>query len=165
MKRSLWVGVGVAIATAIALAESSTLAAVSDVPPDALRSPVSDPVITSPYGWRTHPVTGHREWHNGVDLHAPLGTTVYAPGAGLASAPVTTSAGGLELFVDLVNGMRAGFAHLGEILVAPGEAVVAGEPVATIGPCSNCTAPHLHYTLSQGGQHVDPAPYIPVGYA
>lgn len=113
--------------------------------------PVPFLAITSPFGDRDG------EFHNGVDLRAPVGTPVTAPRAGEVLETGYDAAGGNYLVVLLSNGIRAGFAHLQALpdLVA-GDAFAAGETLAFTGDTGNARRPHLHYTLKRGDTWLDP---------
>lgn len=128
-------------------------------------SPLGDePItITSPFGERVDPVSGKKAGHNGCDLHAPFGTTVYAPGDGVITAAYTADAGGMQLLLLLDSGWRCGFAHLSEFRVTKGERVAAGDEIALSGNSgAHTTGAHLHFTLLPPGgkDNVDPVPFL-----
>jgi len=112
---------------------------------------------SSPYGWRTHPVTGVRKLHRGTDYAAPAETPVYAPFDGV----VTTGyeAGGAGHWSNLsANGVVfKSFHH-----PRPGRsgAVKAGEEIARIGTSGSSTGPHGHFELWVNGTNIDPTPYL-----
>lgn len=123
--------------------------------------------ITSPYGWRTWP-DGTREFHNGIDIGAPIGTkmvsvtdgkVLYAgPASGFGDWIVIESAGGLlEIY---------GHMYAYEILVSPGEIVHEGQQIAAVGNNGESTGPHLHITIATGFDangfpiSIDPMKYL-----
>lgn len=123
--------------------------------------------VTSPYGWRVHPVTRAASYHTGIDIAAPVGTPVRAAFAGTVSAVWEDLAHGGGLTVLLrgtVEGhaVQVGYAHLSRALVRVGDAVVAGSAIALSGGqpgaygAGRSTAPHLHVTLRIDGERVDP---------
>jgi murein DD-endopeptidase len=123
--------------------------------------------VTSPFGEREDPITGERAGHSGVDLAAPVGTPVFAPGNGRVIKADSTldeseDAGGLELVVELDNGARVGFAHLSAVYVVPGERINVGDYIADTGNTGRSTGPHLHLTLRRraGEPRIDPLPHL-----
>jgi murein DD-endopeptidase MepM/ murein hydrolase activator NlpD len=118
--------------------------------------------VTSPFGNRTHPVTGAvNSFHNGIDIAAPIGTSIYAPMRGTVMSVFTTDGGGLSLILQHPNGWRTGYAHLNRVLVAMGEEVIQGEVIAEVGNTGRSTGPHLHFTMrNASGQYVDPQPNL-----
>lgn len=116
--------------------------------------------ITSYFGPRPDPFTGDISYHNGIDIAAPLGAPVKAPLSGTVSAVYTHERGGLTVVMHLTNGMRAGFAHLLATNVHPGQRLRKGDVFATVGQSGAATGPHLHFTLKQGEQWIDPEKVI-----
>lgn len=112
---------------------------------------------SSPYGWRTHPITGKRTLHRGTDYAAPAGTDVYAPFSGVAS--IGYEAGGAGHWVNVTAGSDVfkSFHHQ-----APGVVgwVEAGQVIAHIGNSGGSTGPHAHFELWDHGQNIDPTPYL-----
>jgi len=107
--------------------------------------------ISSPYGWRSWP-DGSKEFHNGIDIPASVGTpmvsatngkVLYAgPATGFGDWIVIQSAGGLiEIY---------GHMYSWEIYVTPGEIVKAGQKIAGVGSNGFSTGPHLHFTIASG---------------
>lgn len=118
--------------------------------------PVAGPVIRafdppdSPYG------TGHR----GIDVAAPVGTTVAAPADGVVSfsGPV---GGRLFLTIDHGNGVQSTYSWLSRLLVHKGDRVVRGQPVALTGwGHADALVPHLHLGVKLDGTYVDPMTYL-----
>lgn len=104
--------------------------------------------ISSPFGTRTHPVTGAQgSFHNGIDIPAPTGTFVLAPQSGTVKSVYFNSTGGNQLIIEHDNGYTTGYAHLSLVLVDPGERVERGEPIAKVGNTGASTGSHLHYTV------------------
>lgn len=119
--------------------------------------------ISSPFGQRTHPVTGVPSFHNGVDIAAAIGTPVVAPMRGTVLSIFTTNAGGLQLILEHPGGTirRTGYAHLNKVNVQIGEEVMQGEQIAEVGNTGRSTGPHLHFTMRDAGlNYVDPQQYL-----
>lgn len=121
------------------------------------RWPTNGGVITSPFGWRIHPIFKTRKYHDGVDISGlRAGTPVYA----IANGTVTRSSwyGGYGNCVQIYvgNGRTALYAHLSGYAVSKGQYVSKGQVVGYIGSTGWSTGPHLHFGLSVGGKFVNP---------
>jgi len=105
--------------------------------------------ITSHFGWRTHPVRGEPEFHQGIDIGAPAGIPVLAVYSGQVLA--AGSMGGLGNGVVLAHSssMRTRYGHLEKVLVAAGQAIQQGEVIGLVGATGLATGPHLHFELWQ----------------
>lgn len=125
--------------------------------------PIKDKyTLTSPHGYRTHPIQKTRKFHSGIDMAAPIGTKIYSPAAGTitfvgfqakgAGNWIRIShGGGVESKLMHLNGFRQG--------LKAGEKVKAGQLVAYLGTTGGSTGPHLHWGLFNGKTSIDPAPY------
>lgn len=127
--------------------------------------------ITSYYGVRTDPVTGKvASRHLGIDLISGVGNrTVLAFGAGTVTAvrntyagPTTDSSAGNYISVTHAGGVKTMYKHLKQhsLKVKKGDAVAAGQPLATMGNTGHCTGVHLHFDVVLNGERVDPLPYL-----
>ena len=106
--------------------------------------------ITSPFGWRVHPVMGYGRFHTGTDIGAPLGTPVLAAYAGQVA--IADWLGGYGLTVVLDHGKQSQetlYGHLSELFVKPGEWVKQGETIGRVGSTGMSTGPHLHFEIRQ----------------
>ncbi len=117
--------------------------------------------ITSPFGWRTHPVMGHGRFHTGTDLGGELGTPVLAAYAGQVA--IADWLGGYGLTVVLnhkKNSQETLYGHLSELFVKPGEWVKQGDAIGRVGSTGMSTGPHLHFEIrqmtAQGWVAIDP---------
>jgi murein DD-endopeptidase MepM/ murein hydrolase activator NlpD len=116
--------------------------------------------ISSPFGYRTHPVTGEKEkHHNGVDIAAPLGTPVYCPVDGTATLVATGPIEGLQIHVT--NGCAEfHFLHLSAFMIKQGDKVTKGMQIAKVGATGRVTGPHLHYAVKEHGKFINPVNMI-----
>ena len=115
--------------------------------------------VSSPAGFRYSPISGAREFHDGVDIAVPVGTTVVAPKAGYVVA--TGYSASFGRFLRLAHGeYESFFAHLDSVPVAVGDRVEQGAHVAYSGNTGWSTGPHLHFGLFFDGQFVDPKTYL-----
>lgn len=119
--------------------------------------------ITSPYGRRIHPVTHQEQYHNGIDIAAPVGTQVLAVCDGMVLRIWEDDLNGKALRLIDSNGVyRIGYAHLDEILTYVGQAVKCGDVIALSGNTGRSSGPHLHVTISAcvGWETHDPEPFL-----
>jgi murein DD-endopeptidase MepM/ murein hydrolase activator NlpD len=106
--------------------------------------------ITSLFGWRTHPITGDRRFHNGIDFGAPMGTPVLAAYAGQVAIADWLGGYGLTVVLDHAQGSAETlYAHLSELFVKEGEEVKQGDVIGLVGSTGNSTGPHLHFELRE----------------
>lgn len=116
--------------------------------------------VSSPSGLRFNPVSGRREFHDGIDIAVPIGTPVVAPRGGDVLAVGYSASFGR--FVRLLHDddYISFFAHLNSIDVSTGDRVKQGDHIAYSGNTGWSTGPHLHFGLFRAGQFVDPLAYI-----
>ena len=122
-------------------------------------NPISG-VISSPGGLRINPVTGRREFHDGIDIAAPVGTPVVAPRDGTVLATGRSASFGIFLRMQHAGGYVSFMAHLNGVIVGAGDTVRQGQRVAYSGNTGRSTGPHLHFGLFRDGQYVDPFSYV-----
>ena len=120
--------------------------------------------VTSPYGYRVHPIYGYWGLHDGTDFSAPCGTPERAAGAGTVISRVYSSVYGNRLYLDVgrVNGknMTVVYNHLTSYRVSTGQRVKRGEVVGYAGSTGWSTGCHLHFTVLLDGRPVDPMGYL-----
>lgn len=103
--------------------------------------------ITSGFGYRTHPTTGEKLFHNGIDVGMPVGTQIFAPEDGIVNAVYYNSIGGNQLVLKHSDNRYTGYAHLKELpSLKVGSSVVAGQQIAISGNTGRTTGAHLHFT-------------------
>lgn len=112
--------------------------------------------ITEYFGWRTHPVYGTRNYHEGIDIAIPEGTAVAAIAAGTVTLSEWYGGWGLTVKIDHGGGLVSRYSHNGVLLVKPGETVAAGQVIARSGNTGVSTGPHLDFGIYQQGKPVDP---------
>ena len=112
--------------------------------------------VTSPYGWRIHPIFKVRRFHTGIDIDAQRGTSIVAAAAGTVIWAGTRSGYGKTVIIDHGGGISTLYAHCSSILVSEGQRVKAGDVIAKIGSTGYSTGPHLHFEVRKDGQHQDP---------
>ena len=115
--------------------------------------------VTSPFGWRIHPVTGAGTGHQGVDFAAAEGTPQYASAAGTVTYWDSASCGiGLDLNVGYIDGHSyvVTLCHLSGRNVANGQYVNRGDVIGFTGSTGYATGPHVHFQVAQDGVYIDP---------
>ncbi len=116
--------------------------------------------ITSPFGMRTHPVTGVYKLHTGTDVGAPSGATVQAAASGTVVKSCYTSAYGNYVVIDHGSGVMTAYAHMTARNVSVGDSVSAGQKVGSVGSTGYATGPHLHFEVIINGSFVNPMNYF-----
>ncbi len=122
-----------------------------------LQWPVLDDVrITSPFGYRHHPVLAKRKFHNGVDLSVAVGTPVWAAQKGKVKVAGSDAINGNYVVIDHGNGVRTSYCHLDSLAVERKDEVQRGQAIGESGNTGRSTGPHLHFVVRVGGKAVDP---------
>lgn len=116
--------------------------------------------VTSPYGWRTHPVYGYRSFHTGIDIGAPSGQRVIAARKGEILYTGYKDAYGLIVIIDHGNSLATVYAHLSKVYVRAGQFVGTKSVIAAVGSTGWSTGPHLHFEVRVNGEHVNPVRYL-----
>ena len=116
--------------------------------------------ITSPYGYRIHPILKTRRLHTGIDLGVPYGNQVLASNSGKVIFARYNGAYGHCVIIDHGGGMSTLYAHLSSYSVKEGDIVATGQKIAQIGTSGLSTGPHLHYEVRLNGSHTDPGKYL-----
>ncbi len=116
--------------------------------------------LTSRFGPRVSPFTGRRQLHNGIDIAAASGTSIYAPARGRVHFVGRRGPLGKALVIDHGFGVKTLYGHTKEIHVEAGDTVERGQEIASIGSTGRSTGPHLHYVVEVNGKARDPLDYI-----
>ena len=128
-----------------------------------LATPLGWPVagtISSPYGYRNHPVHEERKFHTGVDLSVPSGSEVKATADGIVSFAGWTENSGIVVVVEHGHGFSTAYAHNRKALARIGQRIARGDAIAMSGSTGLSTGPHVHYEIWRGGRHADPAGFL-----
>lgn len=119
-------------------------------------------IITSPYGWREHPVYGDNRFHAGVDIGIDGGTPIYAASDGEIILKEYYGGYGYTVMINHGDGLVSLYAHqsaFGEFDV--GDVVIGGmDVIGYVGTTGTSTANHLHFELRLNGETVDPLNYV-----
>ena len=163
-----------AAAAAAAQSQSSYVAPAPAAPAPAAPAPAASsgfPLAkpangwySSPYGWRTNPVLGYSELHDGLDIAASCGSPLYAAADGRVSEMYYGGGWGWKLTIDngWINGVRVstGYNHAQGYIVSVGEWVSRGQVVGYTGTTGLSTGCHLHFHTWINGQVTNPANYL-----
>lgn len=137
--------------------------------PDPANSDIIYPLlrpapVTSRYGWRTHPLTGTRRFHSGIDIAAATGTPVVATGSGTVVSAGWKSGYGKVIVIQHDDDLQTLYGHLSEISVQAGQTLAQGTVIGKVGSTGNSTGPHLHFEKrapnADGWVAVDPTEEI-----
>jgi len=112
--------------------------------------------LTSPFGYRIHPITHTRRFHNGIDLAAPTGTRIKAAGSGKVIFAGWKGAYGNCIVIDHGSGWSTMYGHCSRISVSRGQTVNKGQTIGRVGSTGWSTGPHLHWTVYHNGKAVNP---------
>ena len=118
-------------------------------------SPVSG-LVTSRFGWRSHPVSGQDDFHTGVDIAAAQGTPILAALPGVVEQTGYSESYGNFVVLRHSDNLRTTYNHCSEILVKEGEQLARGDRIALVGSTGISTGPHLHFEVEVKGLKADP---------
>ncbi|MGO1368597.1 murein hydrolase activator EnvC family protein [Senegalia sp. (in: firmicutes)] len=118
--------------------------------------------VTSPFGYRTHPISGSKKLHTGIDIGygGQYGTTVVAANSGKVIFAGGKGGYGNSIMIDHGGKIVTLYAHNQSLLVSVGQNVKKGQPIARGGSSGNSTGPHLHFEVRVNGQYVNPLSYL-----
>lgn len=116
--------------------------------------------ISSPFGYREHPVEGEERFHYGLDLAADTGTAVSCFADGTVTAVGESSSYGKYCIVAHSGGYTTLYAHCSRITASSGAEVSRGEKIAEVGETGMATGPHLHFELHQNDAYLNPIYYV-----
>lgn len=116
--------------------------------------------ISSPYGWRIHPILNIRKFHTGVDIPAPQGTPVVAADDGVVIMAQYMGGYGNVVMISHGGGIVTVYAHNSSVRCHVGQTVRRGDVISYIGTTGMSTGPHLHFEVRIDGSTVDPQGYI-----
>ncbi|MEM1381263.1 MAG: M23/M56 family metallopeptidase [Pseudomonadota bacterium] len=119
--------------------------------------PMTEGRVTSRFGLRKHPFSDEHLHHHGIDIAAPIGTPIQAPGPGIVTRVEINHKGyGRLLDITHADGTVTRYAQLERFHVGIGDRVSAGQKIAEVGNSGRSTGPHLHLEVRVDGQPVDP---------
>ena len=118
--------------------------------------------LSSNFGDRKHPVQKVVRHHNGVDLAAPTGTPIRAVAGGRVVFADPYAGYGNLIVIDHGNTLTTHYGHCETISVKPGQTVLPGAILGTVGQTGLATGPHLHFEIRRNGEPYDPLKIVPL---
>jgi murein DD-endopeptidase MepM/ murein hydrolase activator NlpD len=122
--------------------------------------PVTGGFISSYFGEREDPFSGHEAYHKGVDFAGNPGSNVNAVAAGVVTWAGARTGYGNLVEINHGDGFVTRYAHNARTLVSVGQTVTRGEAVALMGSTGRSTGPHVHFEVLRNGRQVDPLSFI-----
>ena len=115
--------------------------------------------ISSPFGYRIHPVLGTQRFHSGIDIPAPVGTPIVAAKPGIVITASYMGSYGNVVMIDHGDIVTV-YGHNSVLKVSVGQQVSAGQVIALAGSTGRSTGPHCHFEVRVGGRPVNPLGFV-----
>lgn len=112
--------------------------------------------ITSPYGYRIHPILKKKKLHAGIDVRVPSNKNIVAAQSGKVIHAGWLGGYGKVIMIDHGGGIVTLYAHNNKLLVKEGQKVNKQQSIAKSGSTGMSTGPHLHFEVRENGKHVNP---------
>jgi murein DD-endopeptidase MepM/ murein hydrolase activator NlpD len=122
--------------------------------------PTKSGFISSYFGERQDPFTGHEAFHRGVDFAGVAGSEVVSVAAGVVTWAGARSGYGSLIEINHGNGYVTRYGHNQRVLVKVGDTVTRGQAVALMGSTGRSTGPHVHFEVLKNGRQVNPATFL-----
>lgn len=116
--------------------------------------------ITSPFGYRIHPILKVKKFHTGIDIGVPSNSTIVAVNDGVVIHSNWLGGYGKVVMIDHGGGIVTLYAHNNSLLVKVGQQVTKGQAITKSGSTGNSTGPHLHFEVRENGDYVDPMTHL-----
>ena len=116
--------------------------------------------ISSPFGYRIHPIYKTKKLHTGIDIPASTGSSVLAAGGGRVIYSGNLGGYGKTVMVDHGGGIVTLYAHNSALTVSEGTSVSQGDTIARVGSTGASTGPHSHFEVRKNGSYVNPIPWV-----
>ncbi|MDJ0735434.1 MAG: peptidoglycan DD-metalloendopeptidase family protein [Nostocaceae cyanobacterium] len=120
----------------------------------------SDAPISSPFGWRTHPILGYRRLHTGMDFAGSYGSTIRAADSGTVIFAGWYGGYGKTVIINHGKNISTLYGHSSQLYVFEGQTVKKRQAIAAVGSTGLSTGPHLHFEVRKNGTPVNPANYL-----
>ena len=116
--------------------------------------------LSDKFGYRKHPVTRRKTFHEGIDIGAPYGDDVKAAASGRVILAARYSGYGRAVIIDHGHGISTLYGHSSKLLVKEGQLVKKGDIIAKVGSSGISTGPHVHFEIMLYNTPVDPLQYL-----
>jgi len=120
----------------------------------------SDWPITSPFGWREHPIFHTQRFHDGVDFGLDAGTPIPVAASGVVTFAGWNGGYGNAVIVQHSDGTRTLYAHQSSIAVSSGQNVTKNQIIGYVGSTGWSTGPHLHLSYFVNDSSANPIPFL-----
>lgn len=127
---------------------------------DGWITPVSNYVLSSPFGMRLHPILGIYRMHDGIDMGCPQGTPIYAARGGQITIAQWSDSAGNYVQINHGDGFRSVYMHMVEYVVSAGDYVAPGQLIGFVGNTGLSKGAHLHFGISYNGEYINPLEFI-----
>lgn len=128
--------------------------------PGRLLTPVPGAPVTSPYGYRIHPIYGTSRLHTGIDYGVDSGTPIRAAADGVVVSAGWIGGYGNATIIDHGGGVATLYAHQSSLGVSDGQKVTQGQTIGRVGCTGDCTGPNVHFEVRINGDPVNPVGYL-----
>jgi murein DD-endopeptidase MepM/ murein hydrolase activator NlpD len=122
--------------------------------------PVRQGFISSYYGERQDPFTGHEAFHRGIDFAGEAGSEIVAVAAGVVTYSGDKAGFGNVVEVNHGNGLVTRYGHNAKNLAVVGQTVTRGQALALMGSTGRSTGPHVHFEVLKNGAQVNPLSFV-----
>jgi len=119
--------------------------------------------ISSEYGYRTHPKTGKKSFHHGIDLAGTWQENVRSTAPGTVVFAGREGSFGKVVRIEHDYGISTLYAHLSRITVSVGDYVAENTVIGKMGNTGRSAGSHLHYEIQVDGKSVDPSDFFTIG--
>ncbi len=116
--------------------------------------------ISDEYGYRIHPILNVEQYHNGLDMAAPYGSSILAAADGVVVAAAYSSTMGNYVMIDHGGGLYTIYMHASSLSVSEGQSVTKGAKIGGVGSTGRSTGNHLHFSVRLNGSYVSPWQYL-----
>jgi len=116
--------------------------------------------ITSPFGYRNHPILKKKKLHTGIDIAVPKNSDIIAANSGKVIYSGYYGGYGYAVIIDHGGKISTLYAHNNKLLVKVGDEVEKGKVISKSGSTGLSTGPHLHFEVRENGSPVDPMKYL-----
>ena len=122
--------------------------------------PVKGGWVSSSFGYRSSPISGHKQFHKGIDIPGRKNQDVFAVADGVVSRSEKSGHYGWVIEINHGDGYTTVYAHNNKNVVKAGDAVEKGEVIAKLGSSGRSTGPHVHFEVKKNGKAINPSQYI-----
>lgn len=116
--------------------------------------------LSSPFGFRIHPIYKTKRFHSGLDYAASKGIPIYSITDGTVIRAGFTRGYGNYIVIEHRNGLKSAYAHMSTMNVKNGDKVIKGEKIGGVGMTGSATGNHLHFEVIRNNKKVNPKLYV-----